>query len=74
LDACIRLVTTLLQNCPHLKILATSRETLNLPGEAIYFMAPLSVPKREVVIEKLAEFESVRLFTEVQDWLYPHSH
>ena len=64
LEACIRLVTRLLQTCPNVKILVTSRETLNLPGEAIYFMPPLSMPEREVRIEKLAEYESIRLFTE----------
>jgi non-specific serine/threonine protein kinase len=64
LEACIQLVTTLLRTCAHLKILVTSRETLSLPGEAIYFMPALSLPERELVIEKLAEYESIRLFTE----------
>jgi len=65
LDICAQLITTLLQNCPHLKILATSREVLNVAGEAIYQMQSLSTPEQDnISLEKLSEYESVRLFTE----------
>jgi predicted ATPase/DNA-binding SARP family transcriptional activator len=64
LEACAQLIATLLQICPNLKILATSRETLNLPGEAIYYMPPLSIPEQDVAMEGLTEYESIRLFTE----------
>jgi predicted ATPase/DNA-binding SARP family transcriptional activator len=64
LEACAQLITTLLQNCPNLKILATSRETLNLPGEAIYYLPPLSIPEQDVDMENLAEYEAIRLFSE----------
>lgn len=64
LGACAQIAATLLQNCPNLKIIATSRETLNLPGEAIYSIPSLSLPERDVVIEKLAVYESTRLFIE----------
>lgn len=36
--ACAELAEALLQACPHLCILATSREALNIPGEAVWQM------------------------------------
>jgi len=65
LDACSQLIKTLLTNCPDLKILTTSREVLNMEGEATYYLPSLSVPENDTVSsEKTDEFESVRLFTE----------
>ena len=64
LAACAQLADILLKNCPNLKILATSREGLGIPGEALYRVPSLSVPKVEKNIEQLAESESIRLFTE----------
>jgi len=65
LDACAELATTLLSQCPKLKILVTSREILNITGEAIYQMPSLSLPEQdEVSLKKLSEYESVRLFSE----------
>lgn len=37
LDACAQLITSLLTNCPNFKVLATSRETLNVAGEAVAY-------------------------------------
>ncbi len=42
--ACARLAQTLLQSCPHLHILASSRESLNIPGETIYRVPSLRMP------------------------------
>ena len=65
LDACAQLITSLLINCPNLKVLATSREILNVAGEATYSVPSLSMPEQETeFIEKLAEYEAIRLFTE----------
>src|SRR4030095_6120140 len=65
LEACAQLITILLQSCPKVKILATSREVLNVTGEAIYQMPSLSIPAHsEASLEKLTEYESVRLFIE----------
>lgn len=51
LDNCEQLVAAvaeldeaLLQACPGLRILVTSREPLNIPGEAVLRLAPLTVP------------------------------
>jgi predicted ATPase len=62
LEACANLITTLLQNCPILKILATSREILNMEGEATYYLLSLSIPEDSASLEKLAEYESIQLF------------
>jgi predicted ATPase len=64
LESCAKLITTLLQNCPNLKILATSREILNMEGEATYYLSSLSIPEDRVPLEKLAEYESIQLFTQ----------
>lgn len=42
--ACARLVEILLQACPGLQILATSRENLGIPGESVWSVPPLSMP------------------------------
>jgi predicted ATPase/DNA-binding XRE family transcriptional regulator len=63
-EACGQLITALLLHCPRLKVLATSRETLSLTGEAIYDLPPLSLPEAGALSQNLAEYESVRLFRE----------
>ena len=65
LDACVQLALRLLENCPDLKILATSREVLNVTGEAIYQMPSLSMPvEHAATLEQLSEYEAVRLFVD----------
>jgi predicted ATPase/DNA-binding SARP family transcriptional activator len=65
LEGCAQLITVLLTNCPSLKILATSRETLNIAGESIYSMPALSLPEQDNhSLEALAEYEAVKLLTE----------
>jgi predicted ATPase/DNA-binding SARP family transcriptional activator/DNA-binding CsgD family transcriptional regulator len=66
LDACARLVDALLASCPRLRVLATSREALNVEGEVIWLVRPLSVPEenRPQAVEQLSGYESVRLFVE----------
>ncbi len=62
-DVCAQLAETLLQNCPDLKILATSREALGITGEALVQIPSLSIPKGSQV-DQIGDFESIRLFTE----------
>ena len=64
LEACAHLVTVILKHCPKIKILSTSRVTLNIAGEAIYYMPSLTIPERDVPIKQLPDYESIRLFTE----------
>jgi predicted ATPase len=59
-----RLVDRLLDSCPHLSILATSREAICVEGEARWLVPPLSVPEDGSPSEELEGYESVRLFVD----------
>ena len=63
IEAVVRLVDALLDSCPHLRVLATSRETLGAAGEVAWMVPPLTVPEASTA-EKLEGYESVRLFVE----------
>ncbi|MCB0157702.1 MAG: tetratricopeptide repeat protein, partial [Caldilineaceae bacterium] len=58
------LVTRLLQRCPALKVLATSRERLNLAGEHEFCVAPLScpVPGKTMSLAMVQASDAVELF------------
>jgi predicted ATPase len=64
LDAGAHFADTLLKHCPHLKILATSREALGILGEIVYHMPSLGLPDIQQTLEKFRAYESVRLFEE----------
>jgi predicted ATPase/DNA-binding XRE family transcriptional regulator len=64
LDACAHLVEPLLKNCPALKILVTSREPLEISGEALYHVPSLRLPDLPYQLDTLRDFESVKLFEE----------
>jgi predicted ATPase/transcriptional regulator with XRE-family HTH domain len=64
LDPCAQLVDTLLKRCPRLEIFATSREALGILGEAVYSVPSLELPDMQQLLEKLRDYESVRLFEE----------
>ncbi len=63
LEACVQSVVTLLTKCPNLRILATSREVLNVTGESVYQMPSLSMPAHnETSLEQLNGYGAVQLF------------
>ena len=64
IEACAQLADTLLKGCPDLKILATSRESLGITGEAVYAVPSLKLPDLAQLLENFREYESVRLFEE----------
>jgi predicted ATPase/DNA-binding CsgD family transcriptional regulator len=64
LEATARLVDRLLDSCPHLSVLATSREAICVEGETVWLVPPLSVPEDGSSSEELEGYESVRLFVE----------
>lgn len=66
IDACAGLADTLLRGCPEVKILPSSREALGLTGEVVFRVPPLSLPDSRIVpaLERLAEYEAVRLFVD----------
>ncbi len=64
LAASADLAETLLRACPKLRVLATSREPLDLPGEAVRRVSSLSLPVPHSSVEELRHVEAVRLFVE----------
>jgi predicted ATPase len=66
LDACARLAGALLKTCLNLRILATSREAIGVPGESIWQVPSLTSPEPGATMspESLCQFEAVRLFKE----------
>jgi predicted ATPase len=58
------LVDFLLDGCPNLRVLATSREPLGVPGEALWRVSPLSIPgvDRPPPVAQLTRYDAVRLF------------
>jgi predicted ATPase/DNA-binding CsgD family transcriptional regulator len=64
LEATARLVDKLLDACPRLRIMATSREAIGVEGEIRWLVPPLSVlePQGTPSPEELEGYESVRLF------------
>jgi predicted ATPase/two-component SAPR family response regulator len=61
-DACAQLADSLLRSCPALRILATSREALSVPGERAWLVPPLSLPPPGTPVNALTAFDAVRLF------------
>lgn len=64
--ACAALVESLLQACPRLQVLATSRERLAIAGETVWRVPPLSLPAaaQPSSLTDIAAAEAVRLFVE----------
>ena len=64
IEACAPLSERLLQACPNLKILASSREALGIAGEISYRVPSLQAPNPAELppLEELGKMDSVRLF------------
>lgn len=64
ISACAQTAGTILQTCPTVQILVTSREALGIPGEHQYYVPTLTVPPpdSELVIEMLNQSEAARVF------------
>jgi predicted ATPase/class 3 adenylate cyclase len=58
-------VSELLQHCPELKALVTSREALRVRGEHLFPVPPLALPEGSATAADLvAEYDAIRLFVE----------
>lgn len=66
LSACTDLSAALLRECSRLRILATSREPVGVPGETVWRVPSLAVPDPLHLpsADDLIRFEAVRLFVE----------
>jgi predicted ATPase len=65
-QACAEIADKLLQSVKGLRILATSREALNVPGELVWRTPSLSFPDNgaKMDIDEVLQYEAVQLFTE----------
>jgi predicted ATPase/DNA-binding SARP family transcriptional activator len=61
-DAVAELVGDLLHACPRLRVLATSREPLDLPGERAWRVPSLTLPPGDADAETLRSSDAGRLF------------
>jgi predicted ATPase/class 3 adenylate cyclase len=64
IDAAAGLVKTLLGASPQVRVLATSRESLNVPGEVSWPVPPLTLPASDDAVEVRNAPEAVVLFVE----------
>jgi len=65
IETCAQLADELLRACPHLKIIASSREALGVAGETSYRVPSLALPGvGEETPEKLMQSEAALLFIE----------
>ena len=64
--SCATFVTSLLRHCPQLKLLATSREALGVPGEVKYRLPSLALPEPQgqLDLQQITGYDAVRLFVE----------
>lgn len=66
-QACGDLAHALLKTCPHLRILATSRQALGIIGEVVWRVPPLALPHPAPplpALDHLAQVEAIQLFVE----------
>src|SRR5215212_326937 len=66
IDAVASMTFELLSACPHLKILATSRESLRIPGEWQYAIPAFDLPTESssVDMESVSKYPALTLFAE----------
>ena len=63
LAACAALAAVILRNCPSVSLLATSRERLNIEGETVWSVPPLSLPASEAAAA-VDSSDAIRLFVD----------
>jgi predicted ATPase len=74
LEASATVANTLLRAAPGLKVLASSREALGIPGEVAYPVPSLSIPDLAhlPVGEQFSQYEAVKLFIDRALLVAPH--
>jgi predicted ATPase/class 3 adenylate cyclase len=64
IDACAKLADALLRDCPHVRLLATSREPLSIEGEHVHRVPSLGTPADDDDADAIRSAEAVRLFAD----------
>ena len=63
-DAAAALAERLLMACGRLRLLATSREPLAVPGEVQFAVPPLDTPPADAAPAEMPAYDAVRLFVD----------
>jgi predicted ATPase/class 3 adenylate cyclase len=65
-DACAAVVARLVTKCPHVHVLSTSREALDVAGERVWPVSMLRVPSagEDARVEQLSQSNAVRLLVD----------
>jgi non-specific serine/threonine protein kinase len=71
IEACAALVERLLQSCSGLRVLATTRERLDVPGECVHRVTGLALPAEGATASDVACSEAGQLFLERAHQLVP---
>ncbi len=64
IHAAAELVAAILRAAPQVCVIASSRESLRVPGEQAYPILPLPLPRKDDSLETLARSTAVRLFVD----------
>jgi predicted ATPase len=66
LDACAQLAVALLDACPNLRLLTTSREPLRISGERVWRVPSLGIPEPRSALrpDQVAQFPASQLFVQ----------
>jgi len=64
IEPCAFFVKVIINGCPQVKILITSRETVGIPREQIYQVFPLAIPPESIKSQDIHEYAAIRLFVE----------
>ena len=64
LEPAAELLRELLETCPKVRVLTTSREALKLPGETVLCLEPLPIPESAEDLAALLESPSIQLLLE----------
>lgn len=70
-DAVCAMLETLLSAAPGLRVLATSREALCMPGELLLPVKPLDTPPRDATPEQVWACDAAQLFLQAAEYACP---
>jgi predicted ATPase/class 3 adenylate cyclase len=70
--ACAELCERLLRECHEVRLIATSRENLSIPGEVSFPVPTMEVPPDGIPLVDLKIYEAVRLFVDRAKAVLPH--
>jgi predicted ATPase/DNA-binding CsgD family transcriptional regulator len=73
IDGCAEMAGTILRACPQVRLLASSREALDIDGEILFYVPSLSFPGSETAprLEDMLNCEAVQLFLERACLVHP---